>query len=226
MSFWFTNEWVQIIKTAAEGEHPRAYEVAGQLNSAIDKKTCDRIKSLGIGKDNWIESKVEEEKRLTGRKPEYEKNTKARMSDIHWTTEQWLCDLIWPFMLEANKGAGWNLDISAAEPMQITRYKKGGFYAWHKDGNSDSLSAYDRPESPLLHGKVRKISMSLILNDNFEGGDLEFASYGREKCIITPIKVKAGDMIFFTSGMEHRVAPVTKGTRYSLVNWFCGPPIR
>ena len=39
-------------------------------------------------------------------------------------------------------------------------------------------------------------------------------------------KVKAGDMIFFTSGMEHRVTPVTKGVRYSLVNWFVGPPIR
>ena len=42
---------------------------------------------------------------------------------------------------------------------------------------------------------------------------------------ITPIDAKAGDIIFFTSGMEHRVAPVTKGVRYSLVNWFVGPPV-
>ena len=226
MSFWFTNEWVQIIKTAAEGEHPRAYEVAGQLNSAIDKKTCDRIKSLGIGKDNWIESKVEEEKRLTGRKPDYEKNIKARISENYFTSEQWLYDLIWPYMLEANKRSGWNLDISAAEPMQITRYRKGGFYEWHKDGNSDSLSAYDKPENEFLHGKVRKLSLSLVLNDDFEGGDLEFCSYGEEKSTITPIKLMEGDMIFFTSGMEHRVTPVTKGVRYSLVNWFVGPPLR
>ena len=76
-----------------------------------------------------------------------------------------------------------------------------------------------------MHGHVRKISMSIILNDNFEGGAFEFASYGKEECNITPIEAKAGDIIFFTSGMEHRVAPVTKGVRYSLVNWFVGPPV-
>ena len=58
------------------------------------------------------------------------------------------------------------------------------------------------------------------------GGDLEFCSYSDGKTTITPIKAKAGDMIFFTSGMEHRVAPVTKGTRHSLVGWFVGPPIK
>ena len=129
-------------------------------------------------------------------------------------------------MLEANKRSGWNLDISAAEPMQITRYKKGGFYKWHIDGFSDSLSAYDKPENSFMHGKVRKISLTLVLNNDFEGGDLEFSSGSKGECEITPIKANAGDMIFFTSGMEHRVTPVTKGVRYSLVNWFVGPPIR
>jgi PKHD-type hydroxylase len=208
---WFTNEWFV-------------------FNNVIDKKTCDRIKNLGRGK--WVESTVEsnspltEEKRLTGRNPDYENNTKARISNVYWTHDQWLYDLIWPFMLEANKVSGWNLDIHAAESMQLTRYQKGGFYTWHRDGSSDSLSAYDKPENSFMHGKVRKLSLSLILNDNFEGGDLEFCSYGEEKSTITPIEAKAGDMIFFTSGMEHRVAPVTKGVRYSLVNWFVGPPVR
>ena len=209
MSLWFTNEWFV-------------------FPNSIDKKTCNRIKSLGKGK--WTEAGVHHgavglsggkytpEERLTGRQ--------SRISDIYWTDEQWLYDLIWPVMLEANKVSGWNLDISAAESMQIGRYQKGGFYAWHKDGSSDSLSAYDNPENKFLHGKVRKLSLSLVLNDDFEGGDLEFASYGREKCIITPVKARKGDMIFFTSGMEHRVAPVTKGVRYSLVNWFVGPPVR
>ncbi len=215
MSLWFTNEWFV-------------------FPNSIDKKTCNRIKSLGKGK--WTESRVQTggeytpEERLTGRragqKSDNKKNTKGRISDIYWIDEQWLYDLIWPVMLEANKVSGWNLDISAAEGMQLTRYQKGGFYAWHKDGSSDSLSAYDNPENKFLHGKVRKLSLSLVLNDDFEGGDLEFASYGREKCIITPVKARKGDMIFFTSGMEHRVAPVTKGVRYSLVNWFVGPAIR
>ncbi len=215
--------------------------------NAISKKDCNRIKNLGRGKsknlavnyntltsiDEWIESGVRsnspltKEERLTGQKPDYEKNIKARISENYFTTEQWLYDLIWPYMLEANKVSGWNLDISAAEPIQIARYKKGGFYNWHYDGISDSLSAYDKPENSFIHGKVRKLSVSLILNDDFEGGDFEFCSYyNGGECVITPIKLKEGDMIFFTSGMEHRVAPVTKGVRYSLVNWFVGPPVR
>jgi len=128
-------------------------------------------------------------------------------------------------MYEANQKSGWRLDIKAAESMQLTRYKKGGFYEFHKDGCADHLSAYDNPGNPFMHGHVRKISMSILLNDNFEGGAFEFASYNKEKCVITPIEAKAGDLIFFCSGMEHRVAPVTKGVRYSLVNWFLGPPI-
>ena len=215
MSLWFTNEWFV-------------------FDNAIDKKTCDRIK--GLGKDNWIESSIEakspltKEKRLTGRKPDYAKDTKIRISDVHWTTEQWLYDLIWPYMLEANKQSGWNLDISAAENMQLGRYRKGGFYSWHKDGSSDSLAAYfelwDEPKNEFLNGKVRKISMSLILNDDFEGGEFEFCCYDKGECEITPIELKRGDMMFFPSGMEHRVTPVTKGVRYSLVSWFVGPPVR
>ena len=45
-----------------------------------------------------------------------------------------------------------------------------------------------------------------------------------EKCTITPIEATAGSVIVFLSSMEHRVAPVTKGTRYSVVCWFLGPP--
>ena len=213
MSIWFTNEWVHI-------------------ENAIDKKTCDRIKKLA--QSNWENSTVNilkhpfsEEEHIHGRKPVYEPDNKTRISDVYWTTEQWLYDLIWPFMLEANKSAGWNLDISAAEDIQITRYKKGGFYNWHRDGISDSLSAYDRPNKPLMHGNVRKMSVSLMLNDDYEGGEFEFSGLAKGECEITSIKnLKAGDMLFFTSGMEHRVTPVTKGVRYSLVNWFVGPPVR
>ena len=212
MSMWFTNEWFI-------------------FSNAIDEKTCNRIKKLA--QSNWENSTVDildepysEEEHNHGRKPVYESDNKMRVSDVYWTDEQWVYDLIWPYMEKANQRAGWNLDISAAEDIQLTRYKKGGFYNWHRDGISDSLSAYDRPNKPLMHGNVRKMSMSLMLNDDYEGGEFEFSGYSKGECKITPIKSKVGDMIFFTSGMEHRVAPVTKGVRYSLVNWFVGPPVR
>jgi len=195
---------------------------------SIDKKTCNKLKRLGSKK--WEPSAVDtststtDEERKTGRKGDYKPDSKIRRSDVAWCNEQWLYDLIWPYMMKANDEAGWRYDIKAAESSQVTRYKKGGFYNFHRDGNGDHLSTYHNPQNAFMHGHVRKLSMSVLLNDNFEGGAFEFATYGKEDCIITPIEVEAGSVIVFPSWMEHRVAPVTKGIRYSLVTWFVGPP--
>ena len=125
----------------------------------------------------------------------------------------------------ANEKAGWNYHIKAAESMQITRYKKGGFYYFHTDGNGDHLSTYNNPQNAFLHGHVRKLSMTTLLSDSYEGGEFQFASYAKEKCkISTPEFSKIGSIVVFPSAMEHRVAPVTKGIRHSLVTWFVGPP--
>ena len=202
------------------------------FDSVIDKKTCNKIKKVASG--NWNQgsinkkqsAEITQKERRTGIKNKPIKDSKIRTSDTRWTTEQWIYDLIFPFMYDANKQAGWNLDVTTAEPMQIARYKKGGFYTNHHDGLADSLSAYNMPDNSFLHGKVRKISMSMILNDDFEGGNLEFCSYFNGECEIIPVKLNVGNMIFFLSGVEHRVAPVTKGTRYSLVSWFLGAPIK
>ena len=197
-------------------------------SGVIDKKTCNEIKNLGKGR--WEETAVDntksisDEERKTGSPGDYRPNHKERVSNVAWITDQWVYDLIWPLMVQANEDAGWRYKINAAESNQVTRYKKGGFYSFHTDGKGDHLSAYNMPGNAFMHGNVRKISMSVILNGNFQGGAFEFASYSKEKCTITPVEATAGSVIVFPSTMEHRVAPVTKGTRYSLVTWFLGPP--
>ena len=135
-------------------------------------------------------------------------------------------DTIWPFIMEANNKASWEYDIKAAESSQITRYKKGGFYNFHRDGGGCHLVKYNNPTNAFMHGHVRKISMTVLLNKSFEGGDFEFTSYAREECTIAPVEMNQGDVIVFPSWMEHRVAPITKGIRYSLVTWFLGPPFK
>ena len=197
----------------------------------LDKKTCNKIRNSAKGK--WEESGVNvrkditDEERKTGAKPIAGTDKNRRISDIVWTSDQWIYDTIWPYMEGANERAGWKYDIKGAETMQITRYKKGGFYYFHKDGKGDHLSAYDMPDSEFLHGNVRKLSMTVLLNDNYEGGEFQFATYGKEECTIdTPEFNKTGMIIVFPSDIEHRVAPVTKGIRYSLVTWFLGPPFR
>ena len=197
-------------------------------SESIDKKTCTKIKNWA--KDKWRPSYVDTqvgttaEERKKGRKGDFKSDPKTRISDVAWCSEQWLYDIIWPFMKHANDEAGWRYQIKAGETCQIKRYKKGGFYNFHRDGNGDHLSAYNNPQNAFMHGHVRKLSMSVMLNDNFEGGAFEFASYGKEECTVTPIEATAGSVIVFPSAMEHRVAPITKGTRYSVVVWFVGPP--
>ena len=69
---------------------------------------------------------------------------------------------------------------------------------------------------------VRKISMSLLLNheSEFEGGELELFADGNVASLTQ------GHAIFFASFLNHRVKPVTKGVRKSLVVWFGGTPFK
>jgi len=73
-------------------------------------------------------------------------NTYVRDSDVSWINERWVYDKIQPFLLDANKRAGWNWDVDYSETMQFTVYNgsktKQQFYGWHSDGHSDSLNAY------------------------------------------------------------------------------------
>lgn len=78
---------------------------------------------------------------------------------------------------------------------QLVEYVKDCHYTWHND---DSLK---RIETNII-----------LLNDNFEGGEFELKNYGI-------IKLNIGDCLNFKSALDHRVKPVTKGIRYSLVTW-------
>ena len=107
------------------------------------------------------------------------------------------------------------------EPGQYTEYLEGGFYDWHID---TFLKTSDMPP-------VRKISMTILLNDpkEFEGGELEifngfnlFNDTNKEG----GFKLKQGQAIFFASFLLHRVKPIIKGNRKSLVMWFSGKPFK
>jgi PKHD-type hydroxylase len=102
--------------------------------------------------------------------------------------------------------------MTLTEPAQYTEYPEGGFYDWHID--SDINCAHEPP--------VRKISMTCLLSpeSEFEGGDLEVMSEGKVA------KLKQGQIVFFASFVRHRVKPVIKGNRKSLVMWFGGTPLR
>ena len=111
----------------------------------------------------------------------------------------------------ANKTAQWNFDINGMEELQLTRYHEGDYYNWHTDGNGVI------PLLPTQPDIVRKVSVSVILNDDYTGGELDFMHTD------TITSNKTGTVIMFPSYFMHKVKPVKTGTRYSLVAWITGP---
>jgi PKHD-type hydroxylase len=91
---------------------------------------------------------------------------------------------------------------------------------------------YDNLNDPNTHGKIRKLSVTCSLSDpkDYKGGELEFDFRNKEngkpnirKCMeILP----QGSIVVFPSFVWHRVKPVIKGTRYSLVIWNLGYPFK
>ena len=116
-------------------------------------------------------------------------------------------------MMKATNGNHFGFDgMTITEQAQYTEYPEGGFYDWHVD--NDVNFQHEPP--------VRKISMTCLLSpeSEFEGGDLELMSEGKIA------KLKQGHAVFFASFIRHRVKPVIKGRRQSLVMWFGGTPFK
>ena len=193
--------------------------------NVITPDVCNKIIQLGH------ESNVR--KSLTESEANHDVTIKSRNSLDGGLEDQWMYDLLYPYLNEANSKAKWNFDVDWSETLQFTIYKPGGYYNWHRDAGFDATYAYEG-RGKNLDGKIRKISMTLLLNDSkeFKGGDLEF-DYGRndfgknDDTIETCKEARGqGTLIFFPSFISHRVTPVTKGTRYSLVMWTVGKPFR
>ena len=197
------------------------------FKSAIPEKICDDIVRYGKEQDKEIATTGNNNKKEIT-EVQLKNIQKKRKSDVVWMSDRWIYNEIQPYIYKANENAGWNFEWDWSEPCQFTEYKKGQFYDWH----CDSFEVpYDEPENPNRHGKLRKLSMTVSLTDpeEYEGGDLEFdfrnTDEGSQPRICEEIR-KKGSVIVFPSFVWHRVTPVTKGTRHSLVCWNIGYPYK
>ena len=212
------------------------------FKSALIPRICDDIVAYGkrhqtemavtggLGRD---ENKDAYKADGTMKKGAVKNLQKKRKSEIVWMNDKWIYKEIHPFIHEANKTAGWNFDWDFSESCQFTKYGVGQHYGWHCDSWD---KPYDKPNDLNSHGKIRKLSVTVSLSDpsEYEGGNLEFdfrnqVDWERNKkskikeC--TEIRPR-GSIIVFPSFVWHRVNPVTRGTRYSLVIWNLGKPFR
>lgn len=118
-------------------------------------------------------------------------------------------------MGEQANNNGFGFDLRQFKEVQFTEYDADdeGHYGWHEDNAWKAGLEVER-----------KMSMVVQLSDpaDYEGGRLELQNdpLGPEQF------TRRGDVIFFPAFNRHRVTPVTRGKRYSLVTWFTGPSFR
>ena len=144
-----------------------------------------------------------------------EGNKANRSSDVSWLDEEKLVTSLTNLVIIANKESGWNYSLKEFEPLQYTIYKKDDFYDWHIDSHNN----------PYDNGMVRKLSFTLCLNEDYEGGSFSFCSphpISKKTKIETLDKPKKGTMIVFPSYTWHKVDKVTSGVRKTLVGWVVG----
>lgn len=100
---------------------------------------------------------------------------------------------------------GYDFDISGLfGDLQMLEYPEGGKYDWHMDIGPG-------------HAAHRKLSVIVQLSDptTYEGGDVIFKASEKEHTLPRD----RGQIAIFPSYILHKVTPVTKGNRFSLVTW-------
>ena len=203
------------------------------FTSVLTPRFCDEVIKYALSK--------EEVMARTGgygdkplKKEEIKNLQRKRRSDLVWLNDTWIYKEIHPYVHKANINAGWNFEWDRSESCQFTKYKHHQYYDWHTDPFD---KPYDRkdPKHPE-HGKVRKLSMTCQLTDGSEytGGELEFDfrnydPHMRDESAhvrSVPEILPKGSIVVFPSHLWHRVKPVNRGTRYSLVVWHLGYPFK
>ena len=200
------------------------------FSGVLTPKFCDDVIKYALSKEE-VMARTGAYKNKKLKKQEVLDLKKKRNSDLVWLNDKWIYREIHPYVHLANKNAGWNFEWDRSESCQFTKYKHNQYYDWHTD-------PWDKPydkEGPDK-GRVRKLSMTCQLTDGseYKGGELEFdfrnydPNMRDESKHIKTVKeiLPKGSIVVFPSHLWHRVKPVIRGTRYSLVVWHLGYPFK
>ena len=102
-------------------------------------------------------------------------------------------------------------ELTGMEKAQILHYKSpSNGYSYHIDLDSSEKAI------------SRKVSVTIVLNDGYEGGEICFRTSETGSCQ----RPTAGNVIAFSSFIPHKIKPITSGERYAVVVWFTGPCFR
>jgi len=173
-------------------------------DGAFSKEECEQI--VAIGKKRELQAA-----KFNDTQNNQVENLDVRKSRVSWLVPAddtvWIYRRLTDIITDLNDNY-FKFDIfGITEPLQFTEYGgDGGHYGGHLDKCYGNL--------------VRKLSISVQLTDpkEYEGGELLL--YVSEDP--ATMSKETGTLIAFPSYCLHKVAPVTSGTRYSLVAWVSG----
>ena len=200
------------------------------FQSAIPERICDDIVRYGKQlQDQIAVTGGYNPKKLNNKQIKNLK--KKRNSNVVWMDDRWIYKEIQPYIQKANQNAGWNFQWDFSEACQFTKYNKGQYYDWQSDSWDQP---YNKPNDLNSNGKIRKLSVTVSLSEgkkDYIGGELEFDYRNLDPDKPRkPVKCKEilpkGSLVVFPSDVLHRVCPVKKGSRYSLVIWNLGWPFK
>lgn len=187
-------------------------ETVVQWHGGFTEEECDQIKAIG--------ELCEFQKARVGSGSTSEEKDEIRITDIVWIEPKdewkWIFERMNQIVAKVNYDK-FQLNLNRFDGFQYSVYKDGGFYDWHLDIINDP------PE-----GQWRKLScvLSLTNPDEYEGGDLLISNTGPCDRDINTYRPTKGTVTFFYSHTPHKVTPVTKGSRVTLVTWCLGDKIK
>tara|TARA_R110000782_G_scaffold141576_1_gene234316 strand:+ start:696 stop:1229 length:534 start_codon:yes stop_codon:yes gene_type:complete len=133
-----------------------------------------------------------------------------RKSRVAWIKDKRILNLLYDYVDMSNRNV-FKVHIYKKADIQFTEYlaTEGGHYNWHHDIDWNRNDGLDR-----------KLSVTVQLSSpaEYEGGDFSF-----NECESPTQSKEKGTVLIFPSYLQHKINPVTKGIRRSLVAWFEGP---
>jgi len=153
-------------------------------------------------------------------------SNKIRKSKVSFLNRNFNSELDWVFikfneLSEYLNEQYYNFDLNGYTGIQYTEYDNqySGKYDYHIDMRIGDL---DPNGEDIKYGDTRKLSVIMFLSDpnSYEGGEFKIKLGESFEYVV---EQKFGRFICFPSFLLHKVSPVTKGTRKSLVAWIEGP---
>ena len=151
-----------------------------------------------------------------------DKSTRISKTNFHNFNDQtsWIFNRF-NFGIEDINNKFVHFDLYGYDAFQYSEYhaEESGKYDFHMDMFMNN----DCYQNKL----TRKLSLVLLLSEpgvDFEGGEFQMTESSETK--LKTIAMKKGTLVTFPSFMIHRVTPVTKGIRSSIVIWVEGPKFK